>query len=221
MNKYLLVAAFAAILLAGCTPAVARRPFTETEQQWYDYVKANYPAWNPEPTLPQAYQPTLPADTAPVLTPPSLEPIPATPEAPMSDLVFEEKAGVLDSGVEPAATEVVPVEKPEPAAATEVKTETETPAETPAATEAKAPSETSAAIEVKTPAETPAAQPADSAKPALPTEYVVQKGDMLGGIAQKFYGRASLWTVIEKANQAALKGSSTVRPGMKLVIPAL
>ncbi len=220
MNKYLLAAAFAAILLAGCAPAVARRPFTETEQQWYDYVKANYPAWNPEPTLPQAYQPTLPADTAPVLTPPTLEPLPATPEAPMSDLVFEEKAGVLDSGVEPAAAEVVPVEKPEPAAATEVKAESGTPAEAPAATEVKTPAETPAATELKTTAET-AAQPADSTKPALPTEYVVQRGDMLGGIAQKFYGRASLWTVIEKANQATLKGSSTVRPGMKLVIPAL
>ncbi|MGE4302079.1 MAG: LysM peptidoglycan-binding domain-containing protein [Victivallaceae bacterium] len=208
MNKYLLAAASAAILLAGCTPTVARRPFTETEQQWYDYVKANYPAWNPEPTLPQAYQPSLPADTAPVLTPPSVESAPAAPEAPVSDLVFEEKVGVLDSGVEPAAVDVVMVETAE-TAAVPAEPETEAKPEGPAATDS----------EVKeTPAETPAA--ADSTKPELPTEYVVQKGDMLGSIAQKFYGRASQWTVIAKANQATLKGSSTVRPGMKLVIPA-
>lgn len=218
MNKYLLAAASAAILLAGCTPQVARRPFTETEQQWYDYVKANYPAWNPEPTLPQAYQPTLPANTAPVLTAPSIsaEPLPVAPEAPMSDLVFEEEVAVVGVAVEPAPENVIPVEKAEPAAVETTEAKPADGAEVKPAAEAPA----AAAAEVKAPAAAEA-QPAAAAKTALPTEYVVQKGDMLGGIAQKFYGRASLWTVIANANQAALKGSSTVRPGMKLIIPAL
>ena len=61
----------------------------------------------------------------------------------------------------------------------------------------------------------PAAAPA----PAAAEEYTVVKGDTLGGIARKFYGRASQWTRIQEANKDLLKGKTVIRPGMKLAIP--
>ena len=61
----------------------------------------------------------------------------------------------------------------------------------------------------------------NSAAAKAPVIHVVEKGEMLGGIAQKYYGRASLWTVIQKANEDTLKGSTNLRPGMKLVIPEI
>ena len=45
------------------------------------------------------------------------------------------------------------------------------------------------------------------------------KGDTLGGIARKYYGRASAWKKIADANADLLKGKTLIRPGMKLQIP--
>ena len=51
--------------------------------------------------------------------------------------------------------------------------------------------------------------------------YVVQKNDTLWKIAKKVYGRGSQWKKIQAANGDVLKGSSKLRPGMTLRIPAL
>lgn len=68
-----------------------------------------------------------------------------------------------------------------------------------------------------------AASPAASADPAAavgaPEVYTVVKGDTLGAIARKYYGRASAWKKIQDANSALLKGTTNIRPGMKLTIP--
>ena len=63
----------------------------------------------------------------------------------------------------------------------------------------------------------PAAAPA----PAVAEEYTVVKGDTLGGIARKFYGRASAWKKIQEANADRLRGKNktVIVPGMKLQIP--
>ena len=62
----------------------------------------------------------------------------------------------------------------------------------------------------------PAAVAADN---AAPETYTVVKGDTLGGIARKFYGKASQWTRIQEANKDLLKGKTVILPGMKLAIP--
>lgn len=49
------------------------------------------------------------------------------------------------------------------------------------------------------------------------TTYVVKKGDTLSAIAQRFYGDASRWRLIAKAND--LSDPNTVRVGMELIIP--
>lgn len=66
----------------------------------------------------------------------------------------------------------------------------------------------------------PAAAPAPVI--SLPTVHVVQKGQTLGHIAKKYYGKSSEWKHILKANDATLKGSvKRLQPGMQLMVPAI
>lgn len=59
----------------------------------------------------------------------------------------------------------------------------------------------------------------DTEKPG--TEYVVQKGDTLGKLALKYYKRASLAYLIYNHNKSVIKDMNKIKPGMKIVIPAL
>ena len=54
-----------------------------------------------------------------------------------------------------------------------------------------------------------------------PVVYTVVKGDSLGLIAVKHYGKYSAWKKIQKANMNVLRGKNkdVVIPGMKLQIP--
>jgi nucleoid-associated protein YgaU len=49
--------------------------------------------------------------------------------------------------------------------------------------------------------------------------YVVQKGDTLSSIAQKFYGDKKKWKVIWDANKSAVPNKDKLAPGTKLTIP--
>ena len=71
---------------------------------------------------------------------------------------------------------------------------------------------------VETPAPVEAVAPAAAAAEA-DAVYTVAKGDTLGGIARKCYGKASAWKRIADANADILKGKTLIRPGMKLRIP--
>ncbi len=51
--------------------------------------------------------------------------------------------------------------------------------------------------------------------------YTVKKGDTLGGIAKKFYGKASKYPVIFEANKPMLKDPNLIYPGQCLRIPHL
>jgi nucleoid-associated protein YgaU len=59
--------------------------------------------------------------------------------------------------------------------------------------------------------------------PAPPQEqiHVVEKGESLSKIAQKYYGKASLWTRIHEANKDQIKNPDLIKPGQKLRIPEL
>ncbi|HEX4389734.1 MAG TPA: LysM peptidoglycan-binding domain-containing protein [Steroidobacteraceae bacterium] len=59
--------------------------------------------------------------------------------------------------------------------------------------------------------------PADS-NPYTQT-YVVQSGDSLSKIAQKYYGDASLYDKIFQANRDVLKDPNKIQVGQKLRIP--
>ncbi len=49
--------------------------------------------------------------------------------------------------------------------------------------------------------------------------HVVQKGDTLQAIAQKYYGTRSAWTRIYEANKGALSNKNQIKVGQQLVIP--
>lgn len=51
--------------------------------------------------------------------------------------------------------------------------------------------------------------------------YTVEKGDSLSKIAQKVYGKASLWRKIYEANQDHIKDPDMIYPGQVLRLPAL
>ena len=51
--------------------------------------------------------------------------------------------------------------------------------------------------------------------------YTVEKGDSLSKIAQKVYGKASLWRKIYEANQDHIKDPDLIYPGQVLRLPAL
>ena len=66
------------------------------------------------------------------------------------------------------------------------------------------------------PAATATAQPASEAA----TMHTIRKGETLGRIAQRYYGKSSEWQRILDANDDQLNGSvKGLRPGMKLRIP--
>lgn len=54
-----------------------------------------------------------------------------------------------------------------------------------------------------------------------PAFYTVQKGDLLGEIAQKYYGDASKYNVIFQANRSILTSPHQIYLGQRLTIPAV
>ena len=55
--------------------------------------------------------------------------------------------------------------------------------------------------------------------PEEPTVYTVQPGDTLGALAQRFYGKASLYPKIFEANRDILNDPNLIKVGQKLKIP--
>ncbi|WP_435416126.1 LysM peptidoglycan-binding domain-containing protein [Polaribacter aestuariivivens] len=51
--------------------------------------------------------------------------------------------------------------------------------------------------------------------------HTVEKGETLGKIAKQYYGKASKYTEIFKANGNILKNPDVIHPGQELVIPNL
>lgn len=52
-----------------------------------------------------------------------------------------------------------------------------------------------------------------------PYDYMVQPGDTLERIAEKWLGGASEWPHLYEANRSRIKDPNVIRPGLKLVIP--
>ena len=51
--------------------------------------------------------------------------------------------------------------------------------------------------------------------------YEIVSGDTLGGIAKRFYGNASKYTVIHEANKELIPDANKIYPGQKIIIPNL
>jgi nucleoid-associated protein YgaU len=83
-------------------------------------------------------------------------------------------------------------------------------------TSMEAPAETSATGTVSEPSAE--SQPELEAAPSQET-YVVQAGDSLSAIAQRFYGDANAYMRIFDANRDKLDNPDMIHPGQELVIP--
>jgi nucleoid-associated protein YgaU len=108
-----------------------------------------------------------------------------------------------------AAPAPEPAPAPVQVAAKEKPTQLETKAK-PAAVEEKALVKTSAAAAEKAPA---------MAKSGAAQEYVVQLGDTLSRLSERYYNSGNKWEKIYEANKDTLKNPNYIYVGMKLVIP--
>lgn len=61
--------------------------------------------------------------------------------------------------------------------------------------------------------------PIGSPAPAPPRTHTVVKGNTLWGIAQRYYGKGSLWPRIFDANRSKIKNPHWIYPGQVFVIP--
>ena len=64
-----------------------------------------------------------------------------------------------------------------------------------------------------------AGAPAKTAAAAAAKVHVVEKGDTLGAIAKKYYGKAGAYMKIFEANKDILTDPDKIKPGQKLRIP--
>jgi tetratricopeptide (TPR) repeat protein len=70
-----------------------------------------------------------------------------------------------------------------------------------------------------TPPSLPASAPARPSPAAAGRTHIVQKGDTLFSLAQKYYGNRSKWRDIYEANRAVLPNQNALSIGMELKIP--
>ena len=77
----------------------------------------------------------------------------------------------------------------------------------------------SAPTPVVAPTPAPAADATPASQPGART-YVVQEGDTIESLAEKFYGRRDKWRLIYAANNTQLSGGRPLKPGMELQIPS-
>jgi phage tail protein X len=64
-----------------------------------------------------------------------------------------------------------------------------------------------------------AAEAAAKEREGRPREYTVEDGDTLYKIAERFYGRTSVWTKIRDANKAVISVDGRVKAGDRIVLP--
>lgn len=77
-----------------------------------------------------------------------------------------------------------------------------------------------APVDVTAAAPAPKPAPKESyAEPKAPKTYVIQKGDTLQKISEKFYGTTKKFDKIYQANKDVLKDKNTLKVGTKIKIP--
>jgi nucleoid-associated protein YgaU len=139
---------------------------------------------------------------------PAAEPVGAAAGAPVEVAVAAPAGAPIEVPVAAPAAEVIEAPAPKPAA----------PAPKPAAKPAAKPEVKKAPPEVKKASKPEAKKPA-AAKLQGGKMHTVAKGETLGTIAQKYYGKSSEWKKIQQANREKLPSERDLQPGMKLRIP--
>ena len=193
------------VLLAGCDPRLAEIDSGSQEELWYRQLKSNYSSFTPPPNpAPAAYTPANCGTRTG-----SNAALPAGDTDNAVDSAADGKAAPAANG----GAIPLPLDD-DKAAESGKKAPEKDPVTEP---QVAAPKDQKAAPE----ADAQKADAKDADADADGKIYVVKAGDTLGGIAKKFYGKASLEDVIFRANAIVLKDRNTLSIGMRLVIPEL
>ena len=194
MKKTLLFSgAVIALLSAGCRPELAEGVYGAEEQQWYEIIRASYPGYRP---------PRIAS--------------PATVDKASPEALEQQRASAGNSSVVEVQTPADDATASAKVDAAADKTTTQ-PAD---AKNAKAEDKKADAKDVKAEDKKVDAKDAKAEGETDCIIYKVQAGDTPGGIARKFYGKASMYEVIMKANPQ-IKDAKLIQIGTELKVPKL
>ena len=206
MKKTLLFSGAVIVLLsAGCRPELAEGVYGSEEQQWYQIIKDSYPGYRP----PRIASPA----TVDKASPEALEQQRSAENSSVVEIKASTDDAAVSAKVDAAAdkTTVKPAEDKK-ADVKDAKAEDKKAD----AKDAKAEDKKADAKDAK--AEDKKADAKDEEADYI--IYKVQAGDTPGSIARKFYGKASMYEVIMKANPQ-IKDTKLIQIGTELKVPKL
>ena len=227
MKKTLLFSgAVIALLSAGCRPELAEGVYGAEEQQWYQIIKDSYPGYRPpriaspatvDKASPEALEQQRSAENSSVVE----------VQAPADDAATSAK---VDAAADKTKKEDKKADVKDAKAEDKKADAKDAKAEDKKADakDAKAEDKKADAKDAKTEdkkADAKDAKAEDKKADAKDEEadyviYKVQAGDTPGSIARKFYGKASMYEVIMKANPQ-IKDAKLIQIGTELKVPKL
>ena len=239
MKKTLLFSgAVIALLSAGCRPELAEGVYGAEEQQWYQIIKDSYPGYRPpriaspatvDKASPEALEQQRSAENSSVVEvqAPADDAATSAKVDAVADKTQKEdkKADVKDAKAEDKKADAKDAKAEDKKAdAKDAKAEDKKADAKDAKAEDKKADAKDAKAEDKK-ADVKDAKAEDKKADAKDEEadyviYKVQAGDTPGSIARKFYGKASMYEVIMKANPQ-IKDAKLIQIGTELKVPKL
>ena len=215
MKKTLLFSgAVIALLSAGCRPELAEGVYGAEEQQWYQIIKDSYPGYRP----PRIASPA----TVDKASPEALEQQRSAENSSVVELQAPADDAATSAKVDAAADKTKKEDKK--ADVKDAKAEDKkADAKDAKAEDKKADAKDAKAEDKKADAKDAKAEDKKADAKDEEADYViykVQAGDTPGSIARKFYGKASMYEVIMKANPQ-IKDAKLIQIGTELKVPKL
>ena len=239
MKKTLLFSgAVIALLSAGCRPELAEGVYGAEEQQWYQIIKDSYPGYRPpriaspatvDKASPEALEQQRSAENSSVVevqAPADDAATSAKVDAAADKTKKEDKkADVKDAKAEDKKADAKDAKAEDKKAdAKDAKAEDKkADAKDAKAEDKKADAKDAKAEDKKADAKDAKAEDKKADAKDEEADYViykVQAGDTPGSIARKFYGKASMYEVIMKANPQ-IKDAKLIQIGTELKVPKL
>ena len=239
MKKTLLFSgAVIALLSAGCRPELAEGVYGAEEQQWYKIIKDSYPGYRPpriaspatvDKAAPEALEQQRSAENSAVveIKAPADDAAASAKVDAAADKTNKEdkKADVKDTKAEDKKADVKDVKAEDKKAdVKDAKAEDKkADAKDAKAEDKKADAKDAKAEDKKADAKDAKAEDKKTDAKADEVDYViykVQAGDTPGSIARKFYGKASMYEIIMKANPQ-ITDAKLIQIGTELKVPKL
>ena len=215
MKKTLLFSgAVIALLSAGCRPELAEGVYGAEEQQWYKIIKDSYPGYRP----PRIASPA----TVDKAAPEALEQQRSAENSAVVEIKAPADDAAASAKVDAAADKTNKEDKK--ADVKDAKAEDKkADAKDAKAEDKKTNAKDAKAEEKKADAKDAKAEDKKTDVKADEVDYViykVQAGDTPGSIARKFYGKASMYEIIMKANPQ-ITDAKLIQIGTELKVPKL